>query len=504
MSTVNRAETGKSIFRNVLYGVSTWVIPLVLSFFATRIIVKSLGLNDYGIYALVLGFIGYSFNFSFGRAITKYIAEYRARGETEHINDVISATFFINLIVGVFGVSLIVGLAKWLVVSVYQVKEVNQAKTVTALYIAAAIVFFLMSSQIFNAILQGLHRFDVYSNIFNVNTVVMLGGNILLVLNEYGLIGLLVWNLIITTLTCLAAAVGAKRLLPEFTIKFRVKPEVLRLVLIYSSGIIGYQILGNLLLLFERGWITRRLGEENLTYYVIPMMLAIYIHSFIGGIVLVVFPLASELKDNPEKLLRLYSKATKIVCFFVFFMAGTLMTGSKLFLTLWMGAAFAEQTYLLLIIHTVTFSLLAIQSVSWQMTEGLGHPGYNLLIFVVCLIINVAIILSLTQSHGNIGIAFGRFAGFGTMFLSVYYVEKWMFGGVQTSFWLKLVGILGVSSVSAVAAEKIIIGYFNASWFTFGSAVLTGGIIYCLIVWLLGFISDEEKLLVRSIIKREK
>ncbi len=338
MDTSNRAETGKSIFRNVLYGISTWIIPFILSFFATRIIVKSLGLNDYGIYALILGFIGYSFNFSFGRAITKYIAEYRARGENEHISDVISATFFINLIVGIFGVTLIVSLAEWLVVGVYQVKQINQVKTVTALYFAAAIVFFLMSSQIFNAILQGIHRFDVYSNIFNVNTVVMLSGNILLVLNGYGLIGLLVWNLIVTALTCFAAAAAAKQLLPEFTIKFRVKSEVIKLVLIYSSGIIGYQVLANLLLLFERGWITRRLGEENLTYYVIPMTLAIYIQAFISSIVLVVFPLASELKDNPEKLLRLYSKATKIVCFFVFFMAATLMTGSRLFLTLVAGS----------------------------------------------------------------------------------------------------------------------------------------------------------------------
>ena len=61
---------------------STWFLPLGLSFFATPIIVKALGDEDYGIYALVLGFIGYSFNFGIGRAITKYIAEYRASGET--------------------------------------------------------------------------------------------------------------------------------------------------------------------------------------------------------------------------------------------------------------------------------------------------------------------------------------------------------------------------------------------------------------------------------------
>ena len=76
-------------------------------------------------------------------------------------------------------------------------------------------------------------------------------------------------------------------------------------------------------MLFERGWVIRQLGEENLTYYVVPMQLSFYIHAFISSIVLVVFPLASELKNNPEKLLRLYLKASKIVCFFVVFMATT-------------------------------------------------------------------------------------------------------------------------------------------------------------------------------------
>ncbi len=101
----NHGETTESVFRNILYGFSTWFLPLGLSFFATPLIVKSLGDQDYGIYAWVLGFIGYSFNFSFGRAITKYIAEFRANGENDRIPDLISSAFFINIIVGLFSVA---------------------------------------------------------------------------------------------------------------------------------------------------------------------------------------------------------------------------------------------------------------------------------------------------------------------------------------------------------------------------------------------------------------
>jgi O-antigen/teichoic acid export membrane protein len=107
MENASQSHTSKSIFRNVLYGLSTWVLPLVLSFYSIRILVPSLGDKDYGIYALVTGFISYSFNLNFGRAITKYIAEYRASGENEKIRDIISATLLINIAVGIAAILLI-------------------------------------------------------------------------------------------------------------------------------------------------------------------------------------------------------------------------------------------------------------------------------------------------------------------------------------------------------------------------------------------------------------
>ncbi len=98
---------------------------------------------------------------------------------------IFATTFSLKLVVGIFGVSVIFFISKWLVISVFQIDKINQDEAILALYLAAGIVFFLMLSQIYNAVLQGIHRFDVYSNIFNVNTIVMLSGNIYLALSGY-------------------------------------------------------------------------------------------------------------------------------------------------------------------------------------------------------------------------------------------------------------------------------------------------------------------------------
>lgn len=500
----NPLQTSRSVGRSVVYGFSTWVLPLVLGFIAAPKIVKALGSQDYGIYALVLGFVGYSFNFSFGRAVTKYIAEYRAHNESEKIADLISAAFFINFAVGFLSVLIVCASANWLVSDIYLIEAEAQAKTVKAFYVAALIIFFSMQNQIFSSVLQGIHRFDVYSKIFNLNNFALLAGNLLLALGGYSLLSLFVWNASVAFLACFVFAFAARKFLPEFKIKLNFTKQSVDLIVRYSAGVIGYQILSNFLLLFERGLITRKLGAETLTYYVLPMALAIYIHSFISSLVIVIFPLASELKNEPEKLLRLYRKATKIVCLFVFFFGTTLITESNLLLTLWtradIGADFASRTTGLLIIHTITFSFVAIQTVSWQMTEGLGHPNYNCYLFVICLIISVLLMIYLPPVFGLDGYALGRMFGYLTIFLSVFYVEKWFFGAVQTKLWRQIIIILTTASVAAAIVERATIGFFSAGWLAFLTAGASGFAVYGLVVWVLGFIDEEEKILFRRVL----
>lgn len=110
--------------------------------------------------------------------------------------------------------------------------------------------------------------------------------------------------------------------------------------------------------------------------------------------------------------------------------------------------------------------------------------------------------ISLTESYGNLGIAVGRLTGFAIIFLSIFYVEKWFFGRVQREFWLKLLGVLAVSAFFSATVETLIISNFASSWMTFAAANLGGGVIYCLVVWLLGFIEEDEKLLIRRILIR--
>jgi O-antigen/teichoic acid export membrane protein len=499
MTTEPTKSTTRSIAKNVFYGFTSWILPFILTFFATRLIVKSLGNHEYGIYSLVLGFIGYSFVFSIGRAITKFVAEYQASGETGKIKDIISATFFINLVLGSAGIISVFLLSGWLVSDVMNIAPESHSRTVTALYIASTAIFFTLFTQVFSAIVQGLHRFDIYSKILNFSSISMLLGNLIIAWLGGGLIALFWWNLFITCATCALFYLSAKRLLPDFSVTHRFNKDSLKLVVGFSAGVVGYQILGNVWLLFERIWITRRLGTESLTHYVVPMTVSFQIQYFIASLVIVIFPLASELQNDREKLERLYTKATKIITMMVVFIGATIIVHSRLFLSLWMGAEFADASTNLLIIHTISFSLLAILTVSWQMTEGLGYPNFYCYLYVLCLLISIPLMIFLSYDYGNGGVAIGRLVGYAVSFLSIIYVEKWFFKRILAGFWLNLLGLLTFAAAATVFVEILSIDYLPAGWLSLFLSSFLGGITYLSVLWLLGFVTEDEKVLVRNV-----
>ncbi|MGB7070318.1 MAG: oligosaccharide flippase family protein [Pyrinomonadaceae bacterium] len=484
-----------SISRNVVYGFTTWLLPIILGFIATPVIVRSLGNHEYGIYALVLGFIAYSFNFNLGRAITKYVAEYRASGDTHKIRDIISATLVANIALGLLSLLIIVILSESLVTQVFQLAGPDVETTVTALRISALVVFVLIVTQVFNAILQGLHRFDVFSKLQNANSILLLIGNLFLAINGFGLLALLYWSLAASAVACVFAFFATRRLLPEFQISLRFSSGALTRVLRYSAGVAGYQLIGNALLLFERGWITSKLGTESLTYYVVPMLLALNIHSLVGSLTLVIFPLASQMENERAKLYALYKRSTRVVGALVAFMAITMIVVSEILLTLWIGPDFGSNSAELLVLHTLTFSFAAVFIISFQVAEGLGFPGFNFAATLLSFMICIPAMVLLSPDFGNLGVAAGRLLGFFAMFLSTFYLQKWAFGTMEPRFWIELIASLLIAGGAAAAAEYFTVYALPISWISLTLAIAIGFATYIALLFLIGFFTPEDRVL---------
>lgn len=494
----------KRLLYNAFFSSLSWVFPLILGFIATPIIVKGLGYEDYGIYSLVLGFISYSFTFGIGRAVTKYVSEFIAEGKTEEVNDIISITFWFSIILGVLATILIVFGVEFIVKDILQINAEKHDQAIIALYLACATISLLMIGQVFQSVIQALHRFDRISLLMNINGLFLILGNIVLVKLNYGLNYLLFWNLFGTIVNTLVFFVNVKSLFKDFRLKFKFSDKNIKLVLYYSLGIIGYQIFGNLLLVFERSWITRKLGAESLTLYVVPMTLALYYQGFMNNILLVTFPVFSEIKNQREKLLLLYQKATKLVLAVSVFVILTAFCASKSVLTVWLNSEFSIQSYQLMNIHFASFGTLVIFTVIWQVAEGFGKPKFNALISFIWFAVAIPLMIFSVNDWGNLGIAISRLSGILLTIPFIFIGEKIFLGKIFWNFWGRISLILLIALIPVFLIEQYLFNQLKIGWITLILGSLSGGIVYLIALWLLNFVTTEEKTIFREMILGKK
>jgi len=489
------------LVKNALFSSISWFLPMVLTVLGTPIMVKGLGYEQYGLYSLILGFIGYSFTFGIGRVVTKYVSEYKSLNRTDEISEIISTTFWFTLFISLIGCFLIIGFAKVIVRDLLQVGSQFEITAIYGLYTASGSIGFMMVGQVFQAVLQGIHRFDKVSTLITINGFLLTIGNIVWVIWGGGLSGILIWNLFVAAINCILYFVTAKVYLPEFKIRPVFKKETVKLILNYSSGLLSYQIFSNIILIFERSWITRTLGAENLTYYVVPMTMALYLHAFISTVILVIFPVFSELQNQPQKLRQLYQRATKIVFLSIAFAVLTIIWSRNLFLGIWINQEFAEKSSLILMFHTLSFSIYGLLIVIWQLAEGFGKPRFNARISFIWLILSIPLMIFLSIDYGIIGVAVSRFAANFVTLPFIFIGEKHFLGEINWDFWKNFGLKISVVIILTSILEIIVFNHLNASWITLILGGILGFVGFVLAVIVTKLLTTDEIGLLKNLLK---
>ena len=430
----------------------------------------------------------------------KYVAEYRATGENDKISAIISSTVLLSLSLCLAGTAVVVVFARTIVVDVLLIPPALQTDAVTGLYLACATIVSITLGQIFQFVLQGLQRFDRYLLVTNLSAVMSGGGGIILVLNGFGVIALLYLNLFTVTVIGLFSFFLAVKLLPEFKFSFRIQREMWRPVYRYAASIIAYQTFGNILLLFERGWIMRKFGPEALAYYAVPMALAMYVHLFTASLVLGLFPMVNELLTHKARLVTLYQKSTKLILTLVTFAVISVVAGGRLFLGLWLSDEFAAVSYEFLVIHVFSFALLALGTVVWQVAESFRAAALNAFAAFAWMAVSVPLMILLADRWQTTGIAVARLAGVLVFIPLIFYVEKRFLGGVYWRFWGFVATRIAFAAALAFSVEYLIVSTMGRGWLTFVFAVTAGFLVYLTGLVVIGFLDDEEKQLIRAAI----
>src|SRR5713101_6442304 len=100
--TEDSGRVPKTVVRNVF---SNWLVlgaNVVYAMLITPVVVRALDKELYGVWSYLNGLLTYSelLYVGLGSALIKYVAQYRARGESQRVNEVFSAVLSMYALLG--------------------------------------------------------------------------------------------------------------------------------------------------------------------------------------------------------------------------------------------------------------------------------------------------------------------------------------------------------------------------------------------------------------------
>lgn len=400
------------LIKNTYFHLLSQAVNFLTPFILIPVIISSVGTEDYGIYVLVLGFIGTFglLDLSFSSSFVKFIAEYHNKKQNDNLIEIINTGFTFYLIFSAVIVIIAIFISDYLfgLVNIPPVK-IPLAKNV--FYISLGIFFFASSFGIFNSLLIGLQKMyqGAVASIFV--TLAYFAAVLVLMIMKAGLMSLVTAQLASGIVSVIITLILAKKNLPGLM----VTPRKFTLTRLKEMSKFGLQMQVSRLATFaSEKYDEFLLGAfstlGNVTLYNLGSKAASYGKFFPLQFMAPIAPAAAELAalDKTDKLREMYINTVKYlnilaipVFIFLFFFS------DRLFIA-WMGTGYETSVLIsrILIIGYLSNFLFSVPGNI--IIPNTGVPKYQMREGLIFLGINIIASYILIKEYGITGAAFGN------------------------------------------------------------------------------------------------
>lgn len=400
-----------SILRNSLTNFSGGVLPALVLVVTVPLLVAGLGLANYGLLTLIGAITGYfsiiDINLTAGSI--KFVAEYRALGDTKRESQTIILGLLFYLALGLLGAVGLFAFAGMLASTVFDIPASQRAVATSALQLAALGFLIGQVQQYLHSLPQAIQRFDVTSKLETIFGVVVPVASVMVLPLGAGLLEMVEIRIVGSGLHAIALAWCCRRLFPEFRLVAPTR-EVMGRVMSFS----GFAYLNKLTSLTQshadKLIIGSILGMEAVTIYSVPATL---INRFLGltfRLSSVVFPAASQMAavGDWEGLRNAYLASTKYVTFVNAVIVALAMLFGRELLHYWIGGTIATQGWVVFVLIGLSMFVESLTNLPSLVNDGLGHARTSGMFGLCRAALGVALTWMLTRSAGIDGVAMGH------------------------------------------------------------------------------------------------
>ncbi|MCK5161473.1 MAG: oligosaccharide flippase family protein [Candidatus Aureabacteria bacterium] len=407
---MEKQNLSQKIIRNTIFNIIGRGWGILIALFLTPYIISHIGVERYGMWAIIGAVTGYFglFDFGIGTSFVKYISEFYTKKDCEKINQVVNTGFLFYSIFAIFIITLAFFIINPLLVFFKIPSHLyNEAFFVFLL----GIILFSISNALspFRAIQDGLQRMDITNKVTISISIPIIIGTIFFLEKGYGLPGLMVNNAIVLVISSAVNIIIAFKILPE--LKFN--------LFSFNKGVFkklfgfGYKLqisrLANLISFqTDKLLITYFLGIGLVVFYQLGSLILQKVRQIPLVLISALIPAVSEIdvKKGKEPLIELYLRGSKYLIFIstpvLFFM----VANASLIMLAWMGQGY-EKAALVIQILAIGYFAATVTGVASSITAGIARTELSMKFGIFMTVLNLFLSIILIIKIGFIGAVLG-------------------------------------------------------------------------------------------------
>lgn len=345
----DNTTNNKRIARNSIYMAVRTLIVLAITLYTTRVALNVLGVNDYGIYNVVCGFVAL-FGFlstSMSNAIQRFYNYEIGKENEDGLCDVFNTAILIQLIIAIIIVIIVEVFGDWYI-SHKLVVPMDRMHAVHWIFQCSVLSFFFVILRTpFNADIIAHERMDFVALVSVLDAILKL--SIVLFIPIISIDRLICYGILmagIELVNLILNATYAGRKFSEIKLTFRFNQTLFKSILSFSgwnifgsfSGIMKEQGINLVLNLFFGPVVNAARG--------VAAQINAGLQSFVTSITIPVRPqvIQSYAKGNLQRTFNLTFSVSKMSCLFLYVMALPALTEIDYILSMWLGGNVPENT----------------------------------------------------------------------------------------------------------------------------------------------------------------
>lgn len=403
--------TNTQIIQKLLRGSALRVLLLVSSaltaFFMMPFLVHSLGDHAYGMWVIIGTLAGYYGFLDFGLsfAVSRFISKAIGVNDYREMNVIINTSIILFASLGVC-VLLLTFISSFFV-DVF-VHNSNEAQLLSQVLIIIGVFLLVQFSlRSFTGVLSSKIRYDFIAIVHLIKLVLRTFLIVFVVINEYGLLTMMVIVLLTELLGDLLTCRFAMKQLPHFHFSVKAaKTSYVRQLFGYS-WIALISNLGDMMRLkIIPILVSSLIGIKAVVLYAIALRLMEYFQQLIMHAVGMMMPIFSQFEGKGDmSLVRKGFEHSLVISIIIsIFVGASIIIYGGDFINLWMGEQYAN-SYMITSVLVVPITLLLMQAPARDLFYGISKHGYYAVINIVELLLIVVLSLFFTQRFGLFGIA---------------------------------------------------------------------------------------------------